>query len=110
MKKSLLYLLVFIGLPLSAVAQLENTVSDSANNPEITVSVQPNPATNYITIDIDGSENATVQIIDVLGNVIWNATIKVSETIDVTNYRNGIYFVNISANGNNVSRKVIVRH
>jgi len=78
--------------------------------PELTVGVQPNPASNNITITAGGVDNASVQIVDVLGNVIMNTSVSGSKSINVAEYRNGIYFVTVSAKGTRVSRKVIVRH
>ncbi|MCR9171369.1 MAG: T9SS type A sorting domain-containing protein [bacterium] len=78
--------------------------------PELTVGVQPNPATDNITITAGGVNSASVQIVDVLGNIILNTTVSGTKSINVAEYRNGIYFVNVSAQGTRVSRKVIVRH
>lgn len=78
--------------------------------PELTVGVQPNPASDNISITAGGVNSASVQIVDVLGNVILNTTVSGTKNINVAEYRNGIYFVNVSAKGTRVSRKVIVRH
>lgn len=78
--------------------------------PELTIGVKPNPATDYIVVSAGGVETATVRIIDVLGNVIMKSTVSGSKNVDVSEYRNGIYFVTVEANGTKVSRKVFVRH
>lgn len=90
--------------------QINGTASTPEITPELTVGVQPNPATDNITITAGGVSSASVQIVDVLGNVILKTTISGSKSIDVGEYRNGIYFVTVSAQGTRVSRKVIVRH
>lgn len=82
----------------------------SVPEPSLTVSVQPNPASENITITADGFESADVQIVDVLGNVVLDTKISGKTTLDVAEYRNGIYFVTVSAGEARVSRKVIVRH
>lgn len=114
MKKLILSLLVVTSISLGAMAQVDDATDESLNNsgivPELSISVQPNPASDFITINADGVENAMVQIIDVLGNVVWNSTISGKGSINVTEFRNGIYYVNVSANGTRASRKVIVRH
>jgi hypothetical protein len=77
----------------------------------VEVNVAPNPATDYVKVTAEGVESATVKMIDVLGNVILKETIKGSKTIDVSEFRNGIYFVIIEAEGvKTINRKVIVRH
>jgi len=90
--------------------QINGTASTPEITPELTVGVQPNPASDNISIKAGGVSTANVQIVDVLGNVILNTTVSGTKNINVAEYRNGIYFVNVSANGTRVSRKVIVRH
>lgn len=82
----------------------------SVPEPTLTVGIQPNPASEHITINAEGFATADVQIVDVLGNVVLNTQLSGTKTIDVAEYRNGIYFVTVSASGTRVSRKVIVRH
>lgn len=76
----------------------------------LTVSVHPNPATEYVVVALDGAETATVRMIDVLGNEILKSTINTTKTIDVSEFRNGIYFVIVESKGSTINRKVIVRH
>jgi hypothetical protein len=78
--------------------------------PNLSVGVQPNPASDQFTVVAGGVETADVRIVDVLGNQILNTTITGSKKFDVSEYRNGIYFVTVSSKGTRVSRKVIVRH
>lgn len=78
--------------------------------PELTVGVQPNPASDNFTVTTSGVNTANVQIVDVLGNVVLNTNISGSKTFNVAEYRNGIYFVTVSSKGTRVSRKVIIRH
>ncbi len=82
----------------------------SIPEPTLTVGIQPNPANEYITINAEGFSTADLQIVDVLGNIVLNTSLSGSKTIDVAEFRNGIYFVTVSAAGTRVSRKVIVRH
>ncbi|GAB5416868.1 MAG: hypothetical protein Crog4KO_17350 [Crocinitomicaceae bacterium] len=90
---------------------IEVTLSPlSVPEPKLTVGIQPNPATEYITIQIDGFESADVEIVDILGNIVMDSKITGQSTINVAEYRNGIYFVTVSASGTRVSRKVVVRH
>lgn len=82
----------------------------SIPEPTLTVGIQPNPANEYVTVKADGFESADVKIVDVLGNVVLTTKLTGSTTINVSEYRNGIYFVTVSAKGTSVSRKVFVRH
>ena len=79
--------------------------------PSLSVNVAPNPATDYVKVTADGVNEATVRIMDVLGNLILTKEIKGSKTFDVSEYRNGIYFIIVESNGvKTVNRKVIIRH
>lgn len=79
--------------------------------PSLSVSISPNPASDYITVSADGVDDATVRIMDVLGNLISTKKITGSKTFDVSEYRNGIYFVIVESSGvKTVNRKVVIRH
>lgn len=91
-------------------------VSKTAGIEEITaslsVSIAPNPASNYIKVKANGAENTTVKVVDVLGNIVLNETVMgSSKTINTSRFRNGVYFVVVDADrAKPVTRKVIVRH
>ena len=79
--------------------------------PSLTVNVAPNPASDYVTVSAEGVSDASVKIMDVLGNKIMTSTIVGSKTIDVSEYRNGIYFIIVESKGvKTINRKVIIRH
>ena len=84
------------------------TIEEKA--PELSIGVKPNPATDYMVVTANGVESANVRVIDVLGNVVHKSTVSGSKNIDVSEYRNGIYFVMIESKGTKVSRKVFIRH
>lgn len=76
----------------------------------LTVGIHPNPASDHINVQAEGFESADIKVVDVLGNTVMTSTLSGSTKIDVSEFRNGIYFVTVSAEGRRVSRKVIVRH
>ncbi len=69
---------------------------DEVNNDAFTL--YPNPATNSITISVDSKLlNNTLQLFDVLGNQVYSSTIKNNiETIDISSFAKGMYFVKIN--------------
>lgn len=76
----------------------------------VSFSVFPNPATHYITLAGNKTYNTMrLQLIDMSGKLIieneWTAVHSVK--IDVSNMQNGIYFLNIIADGAQQSKKVI---
>ena len=80
--------------------------------PALTVSVAPNPANSYIKVKASGVDAASIKMVDVLGNIVLKETMfGTSKTIDVREFRNGIYFIAVEAEGaKTINRKVIVRH
>lgn len=79
--------------------------------PQLSVSVAPNPASDNITVKAGGVDQAVVKVVDVLGNVVLKENMTAVKTINVADFRNGIYFVIVEAEGAKpVSRKMIVRH
>ena len=69
------------------------------------ISIYPNPASNNITIV--NAENANVEIINALGQVVYtNENISSNHTIDISNLSNGTYFVKIN---DSVSKVNVVR-
>jgi hypothetical protein len=78
----------------------------------LSVSLMPNPASEQLTINTSGVHNASAKMIDVLGNVVMQETITGnSKTINVKKFKNGIYFLTISAEGvKPVTRRVLIRH
>lgn len=76
------------------------------------ITLAPNPATDNITISTGVIDNATVQIVDVLGNIIYRDVItNGSKLIDVSDFKNGVYFVEIDPVGMKATnRKLIIKH
>jgi PKD repeat protein len=72
---------------------------------ENVISIYPTPASNNITIV--NAENANVEIINALGQVVYtNENISSNHTIDISNLSNGTYFVKIN---DSVSKVNVVR-
>lgn len=76
------------------------------------ITLAPNPATESITVSTGIIDNATVQIMDVLGNVVYRDVISNgSKIIDVSDFKNGVYFVEIDPVGMKATnRKLIIKH
>jgi hypothetical protein len=78
---------------------------------DVTVSIVPNPASDYINITVNGMENGTLKMVDILGNIVYKDAIINSKSIATSNFKTGVYFVTIDAPGSkSISRKVIIRH
>ena len=78
---------------------------------EISVNIGPNPAADYVQITMNGVEAANIKIMDALGTTISKETLISSKKINVSELRNGVYFVVIEIPGTKtITRKVIIRH
>jgi len=79
---------------------------------DVTISIAPNPSSDYFVVNTKNADNGTMKIVDVLGNIISEEKMTASSNkINVSNYRNGVYFVIIdSENAKPVTRRIIVRH
>ena len=78
---------------------------------EASVTIGPNPASDHIQITTSGVEAANIKIMDALGTTISKETIISSKKINVSDLRNGVYFVVIEIPGSKtITRKVIIRH
>jgi hypothetical protein len=77
-----------------------------------TISLSPNPATDNVTVQLGNTETGSVRIVDALGNVVYNEQIaNGTKSIDVSNFKNGVYFVIIDpSDAKPVNRKLIIRH
>ena len=76
-----------------------------------TFSISPNPASDYFSINMNGNENVNVKIIDVLGNNIYNETISTNKKIDISDFKNGVYFVTVQSSELKITnRKLVIRH
>ena len=57
-----------------------------------TVSIYPNPATNFVTVD--GNDLQNVTIYNMLGQIVWNQNTNGSKiSVNVTSFANGVYIV-----------------
>lgn len=78
---------------------------------EISVNISPNPASDFIQISLNGIESANVKIMDALGTTLTKEAIGYSKKINISDLRNGVYFVVLDIPGSKtITRKVIIRH
>ncbi|HNQ13018.1 MAG TPA: Omp28-related outer membrane protein [Bacteroidia bacterium] len=82
---------------------------------DFSFNVYPNPATESTTINLDlnKSDNISIQIVDMTGKVVYsnmdelNAG-KYARNISVTDFANGIYNIVIKSSNESVSKKLII--
>lgn len=81
-------------------------------NEELSFAVYPNPANNIINISTKGTDGTSViRITDVLGKVVLQETISENKQLDVSEFKNGVYLINVIENGvSTKSKRIVVRH
>ncbi|BAO75909.1 hypothetical protein WPG_1679 [Winogradskyella sp. PG-2] len=92
------------------VAQSFNETSLSNEVFEIsTFKIYPNPTnTGIVNIASSNSDEMNIQIFDMLGKQVKNATIS-NNSIDVSNLNTGIYLVKITQNNASTTKKLVIR-
>lgn len=70
-----------------------------------TVSIYPNPATSILNVNANGYN--TVEIINMLGQVVYSTTMTDNAQINVRSLNNGVYFVRLNGENGTTTQKFI---
>jgi hypothetical protein len=70
------------------------------------ITLYPNPASEIVYLK-DNTLAIKYSIIDVIGRVVKTSNLNEHSAIDISNLKNGIYFVNLQYKGKSVSKKLI---
>jgi len=94
-------------------AKSENTLANQ-NATDYSISVYPNPATDYITINLANvSENdkTNITLSDLTGKIVYkNIVAEVNNVTIATDYlTKGMYIINITNGNNNFNQKLIIK-
>jgi len=81
--------------------------TDIIDTYQLNVKIYPNP--NNGTFTINTNQSAKVEVFNTIGHVVYTKSITDSETIKLDTQAEGIYFVRIETETENVVRKIIVR-
>jgi hypothetical protein len=86
-----------------ALSQGITAINQISNNS--TIKIYPNPANNKITID--ANDVVDIKLFDVLGNEITSVK---QNQIDVSNFNDGVYFIQVQTSTGTTTQKIIVQH
>ena len=87
----------------AGIGVVETTTSENTFN------IYPNPAKDFVKVSTDNGQQTTVRIYNVLGMMIEEIEINSNEIeINVSDYKSGIYFINISNEESNITKKIVV--
>ncbi|MBQ9255220.1 MAG: T9SS type A sorting domain-containing protein [Bacteroidales bacterium] len=83
---------------------------DEVSENALSLSIYPNPAKDFITINIDGSKEKTVvAVMDYVGRTVLSDEISegiTEKTLNISSLEPGTYFVRIYSNKNSVVKKI----
>ena len=78
---------------------------ETAENENNAISIYPNPATSILNVNANGYN--TVEIINMLGQVVYNTTMNDNAQINVRNLNDGVYFVRLNGANGTTTQKFI---
>jgi len=85
--------------------------SDLSSSVEVTneesINVFPNPVEDKVMIDLTNADMATIEIIDIHGNVVLSQIINAGDHLNVSYLARGMYIYNLTINGKSRSGKLI---
>jgi len=88
------------------VVRYNGDVTGISEDNDMTLSLRPNPATDFVTIETN--ESARIEVLDISGKTIFSSVAEGPVNIDVSGFSKGLYFVNVqSGNNSNVSKLIV---
>jgi thiol-disulfide isomerase/thioredoxin len=92
------------------------TAVSETQTPEFTMSMYPNPATDFAQLEIDLQKSGafTVELFDVMGKNVFSRTSAASAgknvfNIPVNSLQDGVYMVKVNVNGSVATKRLIIR-
>ena len=75
---------------------------------EQVISIYPNPTTGILNIDFSAEQVQSLRISDITGKTVFEKTkVNQGETIDLSSFANGIYFLFVQTDKESSSLKII---
>ena len=72
------------------------------------VSVYPNPSTGIVNIDFENNGSYTIEVTNIIGEVVLLKDINSNSTIDLTNFDKGTYLVKVSNSELSKTERIVV--
>lgn len=89
-----------------------NILATTQNEFASEVKVFPNPASDFVTVSIkDKMENPEIKMYDIMGKLVKQEQFESGNNLQfsVSNLSKGIYYLQISSNGKEMSKKLIIK-
>ena len=89
--------------------QSPETQSPSSEEGNVDITIYPNPNQGEFQLAVSKGQEAKVYIYDILGNLIYNSSVRGtnSETIDISRHGKGIYFIKVQQGEQIFTEKLI---
>lgn len=71
-------------------------------------SLYPNPAKNFVNLEVPAGESFEVNIYNVTGKKVYSTKINGSTRLDVNSLQSGMYMINFKQGNQNTTRKLII--
>ncbi len=84
-----------------------NVVTNVNQLENLNISIYPNPNNGRFTIKLN--QNSKVEIINALGKILFAEEFSGKQTIDLSQYAEGIYFVKVETEKESIVKKIIIR-
>ena len=75
------------------------------SNKQAQINIYPNPASSIVTVNAKNINQLT--LFNVVGNLITTTN---KNQIDVSNFNDGVYFIQVQTNTASTTQKIIVQH
>jgi hypothetical protein len=85
------------------------SIKENKQNSPI-LSAYPNPSSEILTVSLNNNAEGYIKITDVLGKVILEEKISGTKKINVEEFKNGVYILNLTSNGTKTSKRIVVKH
>lgn len=85
-------------------------LQEQTANTQSQLSIYPNPATNHINIRTNGFNNATITILNTMGQTIFSQTLQATQnavSLNISNLASGVYFIKVNGKENMVTQKFV---
>jgi hypothetical protein len=86
------------------------------NEVDFKFALTPNPASDLVTIDLGGLyEASSISIFDLFGKILYQVSfdsengIALEKSVDVSNLSQGVYLVKLNGNGNEMTKRLVIK-
>ena len=87
----------------------DNTGFNNLEMVHTNLKVYPNPAHEYVLLDLDANKTAEVRIYDMKGVMVWSECMFETVQLDVSNYASGVYTVISKSDGKLAYQNLIIQ-